>query len=339
MDRSHSCSSSRQTQTDDVELHREVLVAFLDHLRGSGLTGDLWNYAGAARHFLFWLAQRSIPLANVDDAVVRRFAHHRCHCRNGYRPQAITNPLYLSAIRRFVRFAEDRGDISIDDDIGPMSPHLAAFADAIANLGYSDNTLQRYRSEAEHFAAWMRLSRRRWCEVDTSAVRQFALHDCHCPIRRKRARLSPPTGATRRKRGAFRLIKFLRENGTLPTDVANPTSGSEEKRLNAYCEWLTRHRGASKETIRRYTLELTRCISELGSDSTTYDVESIRNVVIREEARRSRKSAQMTATALRSYLRFLIAQGECRPELLSAVPTVRRWRLATLPRCASPDVI
>ena len=41
-------------------------------------------------------------------------------------------------------------------------------------------------------------------------------------------------------------------------------------------------------------------------------------------------------TALRGYLRFLTAQGICRPWLDRAVPTVPQWRLSALPRYLPP---
>jgi site-specific recombinase XerD len=44
-------------------------------------------------------------------------------------------------------------------------------------------------------------------------------------------------------------------------------------------------------------------------------------------------------TALRSFLRFLFLRGETAMDLTHAVPTVRRWRLASVPRhLPAPDV-
>src|SRR5260370_7681595 len=43
-------------------------------------------------------------------------------------------------------------------------------------------------------------------------------------------------------------------------------------------------------------------------------------------------SSKNIATALRMFLRFLIARGRCAPGLEHAVPTVARGRLSSLPR-------
>src|SRR3546814_12443574 len=50
-------------------------------------------------------------------------------------------------------------------------------------------------------------------------------------------------------------------------------------------------------------------------------------------------SASLLATIMRSYLRFLIGRGQCRPALLHAMPSVRRYRLSALPRYIDPATI
>ncbi|WP_325065501.1 tyrosine-type recombinase/integrase [Sphingomonas paucimobilis] len=42
---------------------------------------------------------------------------------------------------------------------------------------------------------------------------------------------------------------------------------------------------------------------------------------------------------MKSYIRFLVVQGECRPALLHAIPSVQRYRLSTLPRYVDPATI
>jgi integrase len=77
----------------------------------------------------------------------------------------------------------------------------------------------------------------------------------------------------------------------------------------------------------------------LGIDPAAFDAGTIRAVVLNQEPSRSRASVRMTVTVLRAYLRFLSAQGECRPGLIHAVPPAPLRRLATLPRYASPETI
>ena len=61
----------------------------------------------------------------------------------------------------------------------------------------------------------------------------------------------------------------------------------------------------------------------------------IQRFVIEEAKRHQPHVMQNIATALRSYLRFLASNGECRPFLDHAVPPIARWRLANLPKYVS----
>jgi len=49
--------------------------------------------------------------------------------------------------------------------------------------------------------------------------------------------------------------------------------------------------------------------------------------------------AKRCTTALRMFLRFLIAEGRCRAGLLGAIPTLAHWRLSSLPRYLTPDTV
>jgi site-specific recombinase XerD len=244
----------------------------------------------------------------------------------------------VSCVRRFVRFLEDRGYIKIVDGVEHIAAHLAAFAHHLKAMGYSLVSQCGYRSEAEHLACWLRLSRIRWHEVDDIVVDRFARHDCHCPIRRKRGLLVERTGPAHRRRGARRFIAFLRERGAIPA-AGVVSKAVEDPRLSAFRLWLGRHRGATDETVRRYLYEASRWLPQLGCDPASYDAATIRGVVLDQEPQRSSASVRMTVTVLRSYLRFLASRSECRPELVHAVPPAQRRRLATLPRYVSPAVI
>jgi integrase len=130
----------------------------------------------------------------------------------------------------------------------------------------------------------------------------------------------------------------LRRRDAIPPVSAEPTF-VEEPRLSAFRVWLKRHRGTTDETIRRYLQEASRWASALGPDPAAFDAATIRAVVLDQAPSRSRASVRMTVTVLRAYLRFLSTQGECRPELIHAVPPAALRRLAALPRYASPDTI
>ena len=322
------------TQARTSEPDYSLARAYIDQLPAKG---SPYRHLSAARHLLLWLHRRHIPVSSVDNAMIERFTHHKCRCPR-YSLRELRTSDYASRVRRFVRFLEDCGKIPVPDDIPQISTYLAMFADHLRATGYSLDTQNRYRSQAEHLACWLRLSRIRWCDVEDSIIERFAQHVCHCPICRKRGKLSNPTGAKARRRGARHFINFLRDRGLIPPAGIAPES-IEDPRLTAFRTWLKRHRGVTDETLRRYLYEVARWLPDLGSNLTTCDTATVRNIILDQPSHRSRKSIQVTTTVLRSYLRFLIAHGECRPELVHAVPPAPQQSLTVLPRYVSPDTI
>jgi hypothetical protein len=77
-------------------------------------------------------------------------------------------------VRRFVRFLEDQGYVEVDDGIDDLPRHLADYFDAIDRLQLAQGPAQSYRSEAEHFVAWLRIARRQWADIDDTIIDQYA---------------------------------------------------------------------------------------------------------------------------------------------------------------------
>jgi site-specific recombinase XerD len=311
----------------------DALAEFLEPMRG---ISSFVIYGSAARHFLFWLNRDRIPTSRADMAIIRRFAKHRCRCPR-YSPRQLRDPVYINHVGRFVRFLEDRGNVPVADDIKDITTHLSRYAERLVALGYSSYTRRIHYSAGEHFAAWLRVSRLQWRDVDDAVIERFVRHDCHCALWRKSAKLAD-SGATKRRRGACRFLAFLKEQRVIPAASATAVL-IEDPRLGAFRVWLRRHCGITDETIDRYLHEVSRWLPALGTDPATYEAAAIRNVILNQAPSRSRSSVRRTATVLRIYLRFLAVQNECRPELCHAVPSVPRRRPASLPRYASTATI
>jgi site-specific recombinase XerD len=65
----------------------------------------------------------------------------------------------------------------------------------------------------------------------------------------------------------------------------------------------------------------------------------VRDFLLARVRRMIPKRAQYMGTALRSFLRFLFMRGEAQTDLSLAVPTVRQWRLARVPRYLSTSEV
>lgn len=114
-------------------------------------------------------------------------------------------------------------------------------------------------------------------------------------------------------------------------------SGPVEVLLDRYRRYLESERGLDARTIVGYVGRvrpfLDRRFADGGVDLERVTPDEL-SAFVQEECwrRRSRGSAKVTVTALRSLLRFLHVEGMVDESLASAVPSVASWRLAGLPR-------
>mgnify|MGYP001564289887 FL=1 len=311
--------------TGDTPTPDTLSTAFHSSLLGTAAVAA-GLYKTAARHFLYWIDQQGIAVSIVDDAVVRRFEKHRCRCR-GFSRHEPNRPKFTSKVRRFVRFLEDRGMVAVPDDIDHLDTALADYATFLVQEHYSAASIKSYRSEAAHFAAWVRVSRLRWQDVTDKHVALYAGHSCRCPVYRKRGTLIGHHGPLRRSKGARRFLGFLRDRQILPQAESQPY---EDEDLTAYKAWLKAHCGSSAATIRRYSDEVKRWYLLLGPPSDL-DAATIRRIVS-HRITEVPGSAPTVAGIIRRYVRFLVSRGECDAALQHAFPPIRRYRLGTLPR-------
>lgn len=311
-------------RTEAPQIADALITTFLSSLQGAA-PGVVAGYRAAARHFLYWIGQRGMAVSAIDDAVVQRFEKHRCRCRP-FPLHEPNRPEFSGRVRRFVRFLEDHGAVDVADDVDDLAEELAAYDLFLKAQQYSLVSFNSFRSEAAHFAVWIRLTRQRWAEMGAEQVGHYAHHDCRCPVQRKRGRLVGRHGPLRRARGAQRFLGFLRDRNVL-LDAHRPDP--EDVHLQAYRAWLKTHCGSTDATILRFGGELSRCLPLLG-EPADFDAATIRKA-ISLRITQTPGSAALVVTIVRSYVRFLISRGECPPALLHAFPPARRYRSGLLP--------
>jgi len=88
-----------------------LVAEFTCHLTGLGHTSlTVSGYDAAARHLGQWVGLARVAVADIDDAVIERFARHRCRCP-GIRRKSGVSEKYVRRVRRFVEFLGQRGII------------------------------------------------------------------------------------------------------------------------------------------------------------------------------------------------------------------------------------
>jgi integrase/recombinase XerD len=216
---------------------------------------------------------------------------------------------------------------------GCIGPHIDGFAAGLAASGYSPYTIGGYIRAAVHLGRWADQRGIAVGALDEDTVLRFRRHLSRC-------KCNPNKGVFGDVLlGAQHFLIYLRGQqviaGVAPTPVAHPFAAISER----FADWLLRHRGVVPSTAHRHQFNLKPFLLALGEDPARYSVEGIRRFVIGHLKRRGRGEARSVVTAIRAFLRFLVAEGQVHAGIENCVPTVPQWRLSSLPRyLEAPDL-
>ena len=202
-----------------------------------------------------------------------------------------------------------------------VGPYLDDLASAMAGQGFAQLTITDHLRSCVQLGRWTEdrgLDLTQWNETILTGFRKHLV---------QLRRTNPRRGLGHAKH----FLAFLQARGVIAqaTSAPAPTSAPIVER---FASWMLRHRGVTSRTICRYRPALDVFVAALGEDPAAYDVTSIRTYVVGHLGRRSRSETRMAVTAIRAFLRFLVAEGRVAPGFGQCVPTVPQWRLSSLPR-------
>ena len=108
MAKTNEDSSAGRQRMDAGELAPWV-AEFTRRLRQLGYTSlTVKSYDDAARHLAHWLLKAKVAVADIDEAVIDRFAQHRCQCP-GFRSEKHVSGKYVRRVCRFIEFLSEGG--------------------------------------------------------------------------------------------------------------------------------------------------------------------------------------------------------------------------------------
>jgi site-specific recombinase XerD len=214
----------------------------------------------------------------------------------------------------------------------PAGPYLDELTIELHGQGFQRWMLRRRIVGAAHISFWNQGERRMTLDqLDEAAVQGFQRHliACRCPRPFRQSKHGDVCAVA----GALALVCFLREKSV----ISSPTSSSPVEKqpalVRGFSEWMRQRRGLKATTLRGYNRVIGKALEALGTAPGRYTAESLRAFVLRETLRTSsRHRGKQTTTAMRAFVRYLIAEGLCRPGLDDAIPTVAVWRQERLPR-------
>ncbi len=208
---------------------------------------------------------------------------------------------------------------------GPLDTHVDGFAEALSERGYAATTAKQKLLLISELSHWLQRCHLAVGDVSELRIETFLLY-----LKRK-DRLHRGDPSTLRQ-----FVSFLYEAGVIPTLVPeiedSPVQGIEK----SFAHYLSQERGLSQDTLANYLPIARRFLTERFSDGKvalhTLCLQDISRFILRYAHTGSPSRAQHMVTALRSFLRFLLRQGEIDTNLASAVPSVAKWRFSELPK-------
>jgi site-specific recombinase XerD len=213
----------------------------------------------------------------------------------------------------------------------PVGSQLDSFAARLTQLGYARASGRDRLWTLSALGRWLR--RRHLGLRDLTADVADAFLKRHAPARRVR----------RSDHATLRLfLEHLEATGITPASPSPPLSPILQ--LKAQYEAYLRHdRGLSPVTGPRHWFILRRFVrgrfGEGPIDLRGLTADDVTRHVLAQIPSRSPASAQLHASTLRSFLRFLWQTGVTAADLTAAIPPVRRWRLADVPKYLARDEV
>ena len=210
---------------------------------------------------------------------------------------------------------------------GPSGPYLDGFAHKLHLAGYSQGGAQRLVRAAAHLGVWGQTNDNpiQSFNKDTLASFQHHLSSCCCP--KSNGGRGPNVFF-----GAKRFLEYLHQIGVVSSIGDEHTDSASTQLVTSFFDWLKQHRGTSQSTCRIYGRVVVDLLQTLGDDPNRFTATDLQAFALNRAGRHGRSAANNVAKALRMFLRYLIATGQCSSYLIAAIPTFAHWRLSSMPR-------
>jgi integrase/recombinase XerD len=146
MAKTNEDNSAGRQRMDAGELAPWV-AEFTRRLRQLGYTSlTVRSYDDAGRHLAHWLLKARVAVADIDEAVIDRFARHRCQCP-GCRSEKHVSGKYVRRVRRFIVFLSEGGlaRLKAKGAAPVLDRHVAEFQEWLRrHRGITERTIDRH---------------------------------------------------------------------------------------------------------------------------------------------------------------------------------------------------
>lgn len=216
-----------------------------------------------------------------------------------------------------------------DNSNGSM---LERFAQDMWDAGYARITARRYIRAAEHFVYWADKKAIPVSSWNIQIFPRFTAHLSRCTCSR----------FSHRNRALFPGVRLFLGHACgmgVGTFVRPDPVSQDPSLLIRFNAWMRQQRGTADVTLYNYSIPLRRLLKQFGEDPHKINAQNLREFVLEQSRNGGWAVAQRCTTALRMFLRFMIAEGDCSAGIEAAIPAVAHWRLSSLPQYLQADEV
>jgi site-specific recombinase XerD len=219
---------------------------------------------------------------------------------------------YLSRSRLFQRLKN-----------GPHGQLVERYATRLAEETFSQRTTWQCLNVVSGLLGWVGVLRCKLVDIDEHMVERYLRY------RARRQSFQPGDRAALR-----RWLSVLRDEGVIAPAPLSPLT-SHDRILEDFADYLRAECGLAQgsigsrlPTIRRFLLEI--CPTD-ADHLAKINTESVVGYIERHARDGSPDTGQAMCRSVRSFLRYLHHRGLIPCMLAGCVPSIRRWKLTTLP--------
>jgi site-specific recombinase XerD len=206
---------------------------------------------------------------------------------------------------------------------GPYGSYVELYASRLIRVGLSRQGTWRSLNLLGDLMSWLTRIGSMPTDLNERMVEQYLRH------RSKKQSIQPGDRAALK-----RLLSVLRETGTIAPAMLPPLTPHEQI-FKAFSHYLREERGLATKSIVRHLPFIRLFLREVCpggvGDLGRISQADVTRYIERHARDWSAESGKAMCWALRSFLRYLHHKGLSPLALAGCVPSIRRWKLASLP--------
>ena len=213
---------------------------------------------------------------------------------------------------------------------GPLGKLLDGYCDWLLECGFSRSTIRNHLSNVSRFNGYLNAQK-------VAGRQTLSAEDVNGFLRKYPLRVQsrePSDNHLRRVQWPInRFVQYLRQLRLFDSSVE---SAIFQPLLDSYLEWMRDYQHAAPGTLDIRAHSLSQFLQWLGPQATAEGMseltpETVERFFLSYAQKMGRSARRSMQSALRTFFRFCLYRGLVQRPLDCAVPTLRTYKLATLP--------